>query len=65
MVIYALPLAPGGPIDALSLSDQSAVSPQSSDSQAQDEPEPLKPRTVSIIMSGDLLWHSGLWDSAA
>ena len=65
MVIYALPLAPGGPIDALSQSDQSAASPQSSDSQTQDKPQPFKPRTLSVVMSGDLLWHSGLWDSAA
>lgn len=29
------------------------------------EPEPEPARQASVVMSGDLLWHSGLWESAA
>ena len=30
----------------------------------EEEPEPWQPRTASLVMGGDLLWHSPTWSSA-
>ncbi len=32
--------------------------------ETQPEPEPDPPRTVSLLMGGDLLWHNTVWQSA-
>jgi len=35
------------------------------DDEPEPDPEPDPPRTVSLLMGGDLLWHNTVWQSAA
>lgn len=68
MVACTPSLAPdGAPSASEGRSDASepgpALVPQSATTEA--KPEPAPSRTATVVMSGDLLWHSGLWETAA
>ncbi len=63
-----LPTAAGEPPDrpVLVLADQSTPLRDDPAPQAPPAPAPARePRTLSLVMGGDLLWHNTVWQSAA